>query len=171
MAALRAQQLEEDLGFRLFDRSRGRVSPTPEAMRLHTEIEKAFTGIERVVATARDIGNIAAGSLRVAAVPSLAQGILREVLGEAPGPRQANVAPSYRGRMCWAGVDYFAVDKTGEAWSCRTAKRHGEGHLGNIYDGSLARLAAPSACPWDICPCTVPANRGMIEGVEPSVAT
>ncbi len=91
--------------------------------------------------------------------------VLREVLGELPGPRDANTAPSYKGRLCWAGVDYFTVDKTGEAWSCRTAKRHGEGLLGNVYDRSLARLQRPSPCPWRICPCTVPANRGMIEGV------
>jgi hypothetical protein len=91
--------------------------------------------------------------------------VLREVLGEHPGPSRANIAPSYKGRMCWAGVDYFAVDKTGEAWSCRTAKRHKQGLLGNIYDGSMTRLKAPSRCPWDICPCTVPANRGMIEGI------
>lgn len=75
------KQLEADLGFALFDRSRGRLSPTPEAMRLHAEIVKAFSGINQVVATARDIGNIAAGRLRVAAVPSLAQGLLRRVIG------------------------------------------------------------------------------------------
>ncbi len=73
--------LEADLGFGLFDRAHGRLTPTLEAMRLHREIEKAFSGIENVIATARDIGNIAAGSLRVAAVPSLAQGVLRDVLG------------------------------------------------------------------------------------------
>jgi hypothetical protein len=90
---------------------------------------------------------------------------LRAILGVAPGPRDANVAPSYRGRRCWSGVDYFTVDKDGAAWSCRTAKRNRAGYLGNLYEGSLVRLALPRACPWDICPCTVPANRGMIEGV------
>jgi len=79
------------------------------------------------------------------------------------GARPANTAPSYRGRTCWAGVDYAVVDKDGDAWSCRTAKRHGEGKLGNLFDGSFARLAAPSLCTYDICPCTVPVNRGMIE--------
>ncbi len=85
------------------------------------------------------------------------------LIGRAPGPRNANTAPSYRGRTCWAGVDYFTVDKDGDAWSCRTAKRGGDGFLGNVFDGALARWTAPSPCPYDICPCTVPANRGMIE--------
>jgi len=55
------------------------------------------------------------------------------------------------------------VDKNGDAWSCRTAKRFDEGALGNIFDGTLALAAAPSPCTYDICPCSVPANRGMIE--------
>jgi hypothetical protein len=90
---------------------------------------------------------------------------LRAVIGDAPGPREANTAPSYRGRVCYAGVDYFTVDKDGEAWSCRTAKRHGEGRLGNVFEGRLAFFGGASPCPYDICPCTVPAHRGMIEGV------
>jgi hypothetical protein len=87
------------------------------------------------------------------------------LIGRRPTPRDANVAPSYRGQTCWAGVDYFVVDKDGIAWSCRTAKRHGEGRLGSVFDGTIERFASPIACDYDICPCTVPANRGMIEGV------
>lgn len=91
---------------------------------------------------------------------------LRALIGDAPNPREANVAPSYFGRMCWAGVDYFTVDKDGTAWSCRTAKRHKAGRLGNLYDGSVVRWTEPSRCPYRICPCTVPANRGMVEGAQ-----
>jgi hypothetical protein len=94
---------------------------------------------------------------------------LRAVIGDAPGPREANLAPSYRGRTCWAGVEYLAVDKDGSAWSCRTAKRFGEGRLGNAFQGTVALRPSPAPCPYDICPCTVPANRGMIEGVGPSI--
>lgn len=93
---------------------------------------------------------------------------LQALIGEAPGPREANLAPSYRGRACWSGVAYFTVDKDGEAWSCRTAKRHGAGRLGNLLDGTLRLRDTPRTCPWDICPCTVPANRGMIDGVGPT---
>ena len=93
---------------------------------------------------------------------------LRAVIGDAPGPREANLAPSYQGRTCHAGVEYFTVDKDGEAWACRTAKRHGEGRLGNVFDGHLAFFAAAAPCPYTICPCTVPANRGMIAGIGPA---
>jgi hypothetical protein len=93
---------------------------------------------------------------------------LRALIGDSPGPREANLAPSYLGRTCWAGVEYFTVDKDGRAWSCRTAKRGGDGYLGNVYEGEVALRPAPSACTFDVCPCTVPANRGMIEGVGPA---
>lgn len=88
------------------------------------------------------------------------------LIGRKPTPREANVAPSYLGQRCWAGVDYLVLDKDGKAWSCRTAKRGQEGYLGSVFDGSIRRWTDASPCPYKICPCTVPANRGMIEGVE-----
>jgi hypothetical protein len=87
------------------------------------------------------------------------------LVGISPTPRQANLAPSYRGRDCWAGAEYLVLTQTGDAWACRTARRHGEGYLGNAVLGTVRRWESPSPCPYDICPCTVPANRGMIAGV------
>lgn len=91
--------------------------------------------------------------------------LLGELLGHAPTPRDANLAPSYRGRRCHAGIEYFVVTQTGDVWSCRTARRNKTGHLGNAVAGDFRPLSEPRICPWDICPCTVPANRGMIEGL------
>lgn len=101
---------------------------------------------------------------RVAEYPG-DEAALGELLGPAPGPREANLAPSYRGRACLAGVTYFTVDKDGEAWSCRSARRAGEGRLGNVFHGDVRRFTAARPCPYATCPCTVPANRGMIAGV------
>jgi organic radical activating enzyme len=89
--------------------------------------------------------------------------------GERPSPREANLAPSYRGALCWTGVDYFVLTQTGDAWSCRTARRFDEGYLGNVHRGDFARRLEPVVCGYDICPCTVPANRGMIEGLADDV--
>ncbi|MBC7883403.1 MAG: radical SAM protein [Anaerolineae bacterium] len=85
--------------------------------------------------------------------------------GSQPTSHEANLAPSYRGRLCWAGVDYFVLDQRGNAFSCRTAKRFGEGYLGNVLAGDCQLHLQPERCRYDICPCTVPANRGMIEGI------
>lgn len=105
-----------------------------------------------------------------AGLASYAEGeraLLRELLGADPTPREANLAPSYEGRLCWSGVDYFVLTQTGDAWSCRTAKRYDEGFLGNVLAGTFRLRAEPERCTYSICPCTVPANRGMIEGVAP----
>lgn len=91
--------------------------------------------------------------------------LLTRLLGHAPTPREANLAPSYRGRRCHTGVEYFVVTQAGDVWSCRTARRNKTGHLGNAITGDFRPLSEPRICPWDICPCTVPANRGMIEGL------
>jgi MoaA/NifB/PqqE/SkfB family radical SAM enzyme len=85
--------------------------------------------------------------------------------GKNPTSREANVAPSYRGRLCWTGVEYFALEQSGDAWSCRTARRFKQGYLGNVLEGTFKLKTEPAPCVYDICPCTVPANRGMIEGV------
>ncbi len=93
--------------------------------------------------------------------------LVKALIGERPTAREANVAPSYKGRRCWAGAAYFVVDQFGQAFRCRTAKRCGEGYLGNVLDGTFRLAMGPEICRYDICPCTVPANRGMIDGISP----
>ena len=78
------------------------------------------------------------------------------------GARRANRSPSFQGRPCLAGSLYYTVDKDGTAWSCRTAKRYGEGNLGNLFRGTVKRTEGARPCPYDICPCTVPVNRRMV---------
>lgn len=86
-------------------------------------------------------------------------------LGRAGELRTANLAPDYRGRACWTGARYFVLLQDGTAWSCRSARRHGEGSLGSAYAGDVALRTGPVRCGYAMCPCAVPANRGMIEGV------
>lgn len=106
----------------------------------------------------------------VAAYPREEQPLLRELCGEEPTPDAANVAPSYRGRLCHAGAEYLVLTQTGDAWSCRTARRFDEGYLGNVLAGTFALRDGPAPCPYDICPCTTPANRGMVAGVGRAAA-
>lgn len=91
---------------------------------------------------------------------------IRALTGDARDPAEVNRAPSYQGVWCEAGAWYFVVDQRGDAWSCRTAKRNAEpgdpAHLGNLADGTFRRHLQGAPCPFDICPCTVPANRGVI---------
>ena len=84
---------------------------------------------------------------------------LERILGDRP----ANRVPSFLGRRCLAGSRYFTVDRDGVAWSCRAARRRGEGRLGSLFEGTLALADEGRPCPYDLCPCTVPAHRGMVE--------
>ncbi len=106
--------------------------------------------------------------MTVAAYPPEEAAALAALLdrpGDRSGLAAANMAPSWRGRMCQAGVYYAVLDKDGELWSCRSAKRHRQGRLGSVFDGTARLRTAGRPCPYTICPCTVPANRGMIAGV------
>ena len=94
------------------------------------------------------------------------QDLVERLTGGSHDPRRVNRAPSYKGLPCEAGRWYFVVDQQGEAYTCRTGKRHaGEGdeaHMGNLARGTLTLRDAGAPCPHTICPCTVPANRGMV---------
>lgn len=79
------------------------------------------------------------------------------------GPGQMNRGSVLTGRLCHAGAKYFIVHPKGDAFACYPGKRLGDGCLGNIFDGTLALRAGPAPCPYGVCPCTVPQNRGIIE--------
>ena len=73
-------QLETAVGFKLFDRHKGRLSPTPQALMLFEEVDLALQGVERVGALARDILDTNVGQLRVVAPPSFAEGPLVKLM-------------------------------------------------------------------------------------------
>ena len=69
-------RFEGRLHFRLFNRSKGRLLPTTQALMLFEEVDLALQGIERVRSLADDILNTNAGQLRIVAPPSFAEGPL-----------------------------------------------------------------------------------------------
>ena len=73
-------RLQNTLGVLLFDRVRGRLLPTPEALRLFEEIEAAWKGIERVTAFADELSQDRSEILRVAVQASLGSGVLPSIV-------------------------------------------------------------------------------------------
>lgn len=73
-------QLELEIGFSLFDRMQGKLSATEDAYSLYAEVEKSYTGLERVVRSAQRIKNRSGGNLRLAMLPTLATGFLTRVI-------------------------------------------------------------------------------------------
>ncbi len=70
------QHAEATLGFRLFDRVKGRLQATPEANALYGDVERLYGEIERVRRVSESLRHKGAGRLRVAATPSLANPLL-----------------------------------------------------------------------------------------------
>jgi MoaA/NifB/PqqE/SkfB family radical SAM enzyme len=87
---------------------------------------------------------------------------LRRHFADLAGPAGMNRGYSHTGKPCHAGYRYFIIHPKGHAFACYPAKRHDEGYLGNIYEGTLRLRDGPMPCPYAICPCTVPQNRGIV---------
>lgn len=61
--------LEDDTGLALFDRSRRRLVPTPEAASCEDAIERLFAAADRLDQTIDEMRSVGSGALRVAAMP------------------------------------------------------------------------------------------------------
>lgn len=111
--------------------------------------------------------------------------MIEQITGGSHDPMVVNRAPSYQGMYCEAGKWYFIVDQKGEAYTCRTGKKYAKldsqyemdvdddpeeeqdeykskGRLGSFVRGDFQLFARGGKCPYPICPCTVPVNRGIV---------
>lgn len=73
-------QMEQELGFELFHRDRGRLVPTVDGLILFDEVERALDTVERVQDLARDIAEFRVGQLRLVAPPSFLEAILPDAI-------------------------------------------------------------------------------------------
>mgnify|MGYP002620936775 FL=1 len=62
---------EDQLGYKLFDRVKGRLIPTREGQVLHAESERIVSGLENLRKLSRNLGAATSGHLRIAAAPAL----------------------------------------------------------------------------------------------------
>lgn len=62
---------ERRAGLRLFERSKGRLVPTPEARTLHEEVDRLWARLDLVRGLTRELANPTLGGLNVACAPSL----------------------------------------------------------------------------------------------------
>lgn len=82
---------EQSLGLRLFDRSRGKLRPTAEAVLLYQEVGALYEEAVRIDELARDLATKPAGALNLGSSPSLAlhfmPPIIAKLISERPGLR------------------------------------------------------------------------------------
>jgi len=72
--------LESNLGFKLFDRSAGRLQSTPEGIRFYSDVEKSFVGLEKLELSADRIRNQLTGDLHISCTPSLSASLVPGVI-------------------------------------------------------------------------------------------
>ncbi|HEV7264106.1 MAG TPA: LysR substrate-binding domain-containing protein [Falsiroseomonas sp.] len=73
-------RLEAGIGFPLFLRGQGAAPLTPEGEAFLREVERAFSGLDRLRVAAQDIRNFGTGRLRLACLPALAGGVMVDAL-------------------------------------------------------------------------------------------
>jgi DNA-binding transcriptional LysR family regulator len=71
---------EDDLGFKLFAREKGRLRPTAEALEIYPEAERLFSGLEGLRRKTHDLRLGRAGLVRVAASVPPAMSVLPQIL-------------------------------------------------------------------------------------------
>jgi DNA-binding transcriptional LysR family regulator len=71
---------EDELGFKLFQRVKGRLIPTPEAEDLYPEVERLFGDLEALRGRARDLRHGKAGIVRLAASAPPSLSVVPEAL-------------------------------------------------------------------------------------------
>lgn len=69
-------QLEKSIGLKLFERSPGKLTPTEEGLAFFNEVQRSFVGLEQLDETANKLRRFGTGLLRIAAVSTLALGLL-----------------------------------------------------------------------------------------------
>lgn len=73
------QGLERSAGFRMFDRTHGRLVPTPEGVLLYRDVDRVFAAADEIRRSAQDILNMRTGTLSVGAMPALSSGFAQRV--------------------------------------------------------------------------------------------
>jgi DNA-binding transcriptional LysR family regulator len=84
-------RMEQLIGYELFDRVRGRLQPTARGLALFDEVQRAYAGLERVMATAQRLRRFEEGLLSIVCLPAFAHSPLpaacRRFLAAHPGVR------------------------------------------------------------------------------------
>jgi DNA-binding transcriptional LysR family regulator len=78
------QELEQELGFPLFERSGPKVTPTQKAFMMYAEVESALLGIRNIRQRAQHIAQDENRQIKLVAIPALAAGLLPLALSRLP---------------------------------------------------------------------------------------
>jgi DNA-binding transcriptional LysR family regulator len=73
-------RFEKVIGLTLFERSRGRLHPTVQGLRLFEEVQRSWYGLDRIVSAAESLREFRQGELSIACLPVFSQSFLPSLL-------------------------------------------------------------------------------------------
>ncbi len=73
-------RFEQVLGLTLFERTRGRLHPTVQGLRLFEEVQRSWYGLDRIVSAAESLREFRQGELSVVCLPVFSQSFLPTLL-------------------------------------------------------------------------------------------
>ncbi len=73
-------RFEQVLGLKLFERSRGRLHPTVQGLRLFEEVQRSWYGLDRIVSAAESLREFRQGELSIVCLPVFSQSFLPALL-------------------------------------------------------------------------------------------
>lgn len=164
------QELEQELGFALFERSGPKVTPTQKAFMMYGEVESALLGIRNIRQRAQSITQEENHHIKLVAISALAAGLLPAALARLPAtlhPQQIQLQS-----MSPENVVQAVLSKTMDLGAVSLPLEHrgldihwiGEAPCVAVLpaDSALARhevlslaVLAEQTFPWSIsrCPC------------------
>jgi DNA-binding transcriptional LysR family regulator len=74
--------LEAELGFGVFDRSRGRLVPTPEGLLFYEEVQRSYVGLTKLAEAAAAIRDFRDGQIRVATLAAFSTHLVPAFVGK-----------------------------------------------------------------------------------------
>ncbi|VTM59094.1 transcriptional activator protein LysR [Klebsiella pneumoniae] len=90
------------LGLQLFERTRGRLQPTVQGLRLFEEVQRSWYGLDRIVSAAESLREFRQGELSIACLPVFSQSFLPLLLPRfSLAIRRSACRSSPRSRRCW----------------------------------------------------------------------
>ena len=73
-------RFEQVLGLKLFERSRGRLHPTVQGLRLFEEVQRSWYGLDRIINAAESLREFRQGELSIVCLPVFSQSFLPPLL-------------------------------------------------------------------------------------------
>ncbi len=104
------KEFESTLGLKLFERAGSGIVPTREASIMFSEVERLFTGLDRIMQLAIELRQEPTQSIRIAAFPAIANGFLPRFAAKLHA-RTPGCRPSIFSLASPSVIDYVVAEK------------------------------------------------------------